>query len=148
MSALGGSHGPWLPHLTEHVGDLTVLADTSVLPDLVFSPRGDRGGQRAVSRALAGFTTGVLRASRGRGQCRPPLERDWPHMGGDRGRRAHLTCHPREPPRAGRGLPDAPLPLQSHTFIKRSEVEEGDFAGWLCDTLRLKQPGTPTRTAV
>lgn len=55
---------------------------------------------------------------------------------------------PGSPPRAGRGLPDAPLPLQSHTFIKRSEVEEGDFAGWLCDTLRLKQPGTPTRTAV
>nr|XP_025875083.1 dual specificity mitogen-activated protein kinase kinase 2 [Vulpes vulpes] len=38
--------------------------------------------------------------------------------------------------------------LMSHTFIKRSEVEEVDFAGWLCKTLRLNQPSTPTRTAV
>lgn len=38
--------------------------------------------------------------------------------------------------------------FQSHTFIKRSEVEEVDFAGWLCRTLRLNQPSTPTRAAV
>ncbi|XP_011380228.1 dual specificity mitogen-activated protein kinase kinase 2 [Pteropus vampyrus] len=38
--------------------------------------------------------------------------------------------------------------LMNHTFIKRSEVEEVDFAGWLCKTLRLDQPSTPTRTAV
>lgn len=38
--------------------------------------------------------------------------------------------------------------LMNHTFIKRSEVEEVDFAGWLCKTLRLNQPSTPTRTAV
>ncbi|XP_005060306.1 PREDICTED: dual specificity mitogen-activated protein kinase kinase 2 [Ficedula albicollis] len=38
--------------------------------------------------------------------------------------------------------------LMSHTFIKRSEVEEVDFAGWLCRTLRLNQPSTPTRAAV
>nr|XP_044990632.1 dual specificity mitogen-activated protein kinase kinase 2 isoform X1 [Jaculus jaculus] len=37
--------------------------------------------------------------------------------------------------------------LMSHAFIKRSEVEEVDFAGWLCRTLRLDQPSTPTRTA-
>uniref|UniRef100_A0A8B9C7L8 Dual specificity mitogen-activated protein kinase kinase 2 n=1 Tax=Anser brachyrhynchus TaxID=132585 RepID=A0A8B9C7L8_9AVES len=42
----------------------------------------------------------------------------------------------------------APLPLQNHTFIKRSEVEEVDFAGWLCKTLRLNQPSTPTRAAM
>uniref|UniRef100_A0A8W4FAK3 Dual specificity mitogen-activated protein kinase kinase 2 n=1 Tax=Sus scrofa TaxID=9823 RepID=A0A8W4FAK3_PIG len=42
----------------------------------------------------------------------------------------------------------AVLPFQNHTFIKRSEVEEVDFAGWLCKTLRLNQPSTPTRTAV
>uniref|UniRef100_A0A8C5KRG5 Dual specificity mitogen-activated protein kinase kinase 2 n=1 Tax=Jaculus jaculus TaxID=51337 RepID=A0A8C5KRG5_JACJA len=30
--------------------------------------------------------------------------------------------------------------LMSHAFIKRSEVEEVDFAGWLCRTLRLDQP--------
>lgn len=48
-----------------------------------------------------------------------------------------------------RPVVDAPvLSLQSHTFIKRSEVEEVDFAGWLCKTLRLNQPSTPTRTAV
>ncbi|KAG8519098.1 Dual specificity mitogen-activated protein kinase kinase 2 [Galemys pyrenaicus] len=40
------------------------------------------------------------------------------------------------------------LPFQNHTFIKRSEVEEVDFAGWLCKTLRLNQPSTPTRIAV
>lgn len=40
------------------------------------------------------------------------------------------------------------LPFQNHAFIKRSEVEEVDFAGWLCKTLRLNQPSTPTRTAV
>nr|XP_025975033.1 dual specificity mitogen-activated protein kinase kinase 2 [Dromaius novaehollandiae] len=38
--------------------------------------------------------------------------------------------------------------LMNHTFIKRSEVEEVDFAGWLCKTLRLNQPSTPTRTAM
>ena len=38
--------------------------------------------------------------------------------------------------------------LMNHAFIKRSEGEEVDFAGWLCRTLRLKQPSTPTRTAV
>nr|XP_033775453.1 dual specificity mitogen-activated protein kinase kinase 1 isoform X2 [Geotrypetes seraphini] len=34
--------------------------------------------------------------------------------------------------------------LMVHTFIKRSEVEEVDFAGWLCATIGLNQPGTPT----
>ncbi|KAL7842266.1 hypothetical protein SRHO_G00239550 [Serrasalmus rhombeus] len=37
--------------------------------------------------------------------------------------------------------------LMNHTFIKRSEVEEVDFAGWLCKTMGLNQPSTPTRTA-
>uniref|UniRef100_A0A4W5MP67 Dual specificity mitogen-activated protein kinase kinase 2 n=1 Tax=Hucho hucho TaxID=62062 RepID=A0A4W5MP67_9TELE len=37
--------------------------------------------------------------------------------------------------------------LMNHTFIKRSEVEEVDFAGWLCKTMELNQPSTPTRTA-
>lgn len=36
--------------------------------------------------------------------------------------------------------------FQNHTFIKRSEVEEVDFAGWLCKTMNLHQPSTPTRT--
>uniref|UniRef100_A0AAQ4S0I1 Dual specificity mitogen-activated protein kinase kinase 2 n=1 Tax=Gasterosteus aculeatus aculeatus TaxID=481459 RepID=A0AAQ4S0I1_GASAC len=35
--------------------------------------------------------------------------------------------------------------LMSHTFIKRSEVEEVDFAGYLCKTMGLNQPSTPTR---
>uniref|UniRef100_A0A8C7XU42 Dual specificity mitogen-activated protein kinase kinase 2 n=1 Tax=Oryzias sinensis TaxID=183150 RepID=A0A8C7XU42_9TELE len=35
--------------------------------------------------------------------------------------------------------------LQSHTFIKRSEVDGVDFAGWLCKTMTLNQPSTPTR---
>lgn len=37
--------------------------------------------------------------------------------------------------------------FQNHTFIKRSEAEEVDFAGWLCKTMGLNQPSTPTRTA-
>uniref|UniRef100_A0A667XJS9 Dual specificity mitogen-activated protein kinase kinase 2 n=1 Tax=Myripristis murdjan TaxID=586833 RepID=A0A667XJS9_9TELE len=37
--------------------------------------------------------------------------------------------------------------LMSHTFIKRSEVEEVDFAGWLCKTMGLNQPSTPTRSS-
>uniref|UniRef100_A0A4W6EC56 mitogen-activated protein kinase kinase n=1 Tax=Lates calcarifer TaxID=8187 RepID=A0A4W6EC56_LATCA len=37
--------------------------------------------------------------------------------------------------------------LQNHMFIKRSEAEEVDFAGWLCKTMGLNQPSTPTRTA-
>lgn len=37
--------------------------------------------------------------------------------------------------------------LQNHTFIKRSEAEEVDFAGWLCKTMGLNQPSTPTRIA-
>ncbi|XP_075895718.1 dual specificity mitogen-activated protein kinase kinase 2a [Nelusetta ayraudi] len=36
--------------------------------------------------------------------------------------------------------------LMNHTFIKRSEVEEVDFAGWLCKTMGLNQPSTPTRS--
>uniref|UniRef100_A0A668REQ8 Dual specificity mitogen-activated protein kinase kinase 2 n=1 Tax=Oreochromis aureus TaxID=47969 RepID=A0A668REQ8_OREAU len=36
--------------------------------------------------------------------------------------------------------------LMNHTFIKRSEAEEVDFAGWLCKTMELNQPSTPTRT--
>ncbi|XP_072838180.1 dual specificity mitogen-activated protein kinase kinase 1 isoform X2 [Pogona vitticeps] len=34
--------------------------------------------------------------------------------------------------------------LMVHTFIKRSEAEEVDFAGWLCSTIGLNQPSTPT----
>uniref|UniRef100_UPI00398E4EA0 dual specificity mitogen-activated protein kinase kinase 1 n=1 Tax=Pristiophorus japonicus TaxID=55135 RepID=UPI00398E4EA0 len=34
--------------------------------------------------------------------------------------------------------------LMAHSFIKRSEAEEVDFAGWLCTTIGLKQPSTPT----
>ncbi|XP_075954273.1 dual specificity mitogen-activated protein kinase kinase 2b [Anarhichas minor] len=37
--------------------------------------------------------------------------------------------------------------LTNHMFIKRSEVEEVDFAGWLCKTMGLNQPSSPTRTA-
>ncbi|XP_061593668.1 dual specificity mitogen-activated protein kinase kinase 2a [Cololabis saira] len=37
--------------------------------------------------------------------------------------------------------------LTNHTFIKRSEVEVVDFAGWLCKTMGLNQPSTPTRCA-
>uniref|UniRef100_A0A8C9XC33 Dual specificity mitogen-activated protein kinase kinase 2 n=1 Tax=Sander lucioperca TaxID=283035 RepID=A0A8C9XC33_SANLU len=37
--------------------------------------------------------------------------------------------------------------LMNHMFIKRSEVEEVDFAGWLCKTMGLNQPSTPTCTA-
>ncbi|XP_051896199.1 dual specificity mitogen-activated protein kinase kinase 1 [Pristis pectinata] len=36
--------------------------------------------------------------------------------------------------------------LMAHSFIKRSEAEEVDFAGWLCTTIGLKQPSTPTHT--
>uniref|UniRef100_A0A3Q3VK29 Dual specificity mitogen-activated protein kinase kinase 2 n=1 Tax=Mola mola TaxID=94237 RepID=A0A3Q3VK29_MOLML len=36
--------------------------------------------------------------------------------------------------------------LMNHIFIKRSEVEEVDFAGWLCKTMGLNQPSTPTRS--
>ncbi|XP_029421257.1 dual specificity mitogen-activated protein kinase kinase 2 isoform X5 [Nannospalax galili] len=46
------------------------------------------------------------------------------------------------------GLGPLDAPSVNHTFIKRSEVQEVDFAGWLCRTLRLNQPSTPTRTAV
>ncbi|XP_043911434.1 dual specificity mitogen-activated protein kinase kinase 2 isoform X1 [Protopterus annectens] len=38
--------------------------------------------------------------------------------------------------------------LMKHPFIRRSEVEEVDFAGWLCKTMGLKRPSTPTRTAM
>ncbi|KAG8594264.1 hypothetical protein GDO81_001133 [Engystomops pustulosus] len=38
--------------------------------------------------------------------------------------------------------------LMTHTFIKRAEIQEVDFAGWLCKTLGLRQPSTPTRTTI
>uniref|UniRef100_A0A3B3UEU8 Dual specificity mitogen-activated protein kinase kinase 1 n=1 Tax=Poecilia latipinna TaxID=48699 RepID=A0A3B3UEU8_9TELE len=34
--------------------------------------------------------------------------------------------------------------LMVHPFIKQSEAEEVDFAGWLCSTIGLSQPATPT----
>ncbi|KAL8197417.1 UNVERIFIED_CONTAM: Dual specificity mitogen-activated protein kinase kinase 1 [Gekko kuhli] len=34
--------------------------------------------------------------------------------------------------------------LMVHSFIKRSDAEEVDFAGWLCSTVGLNQPSTPT----
>ncbi|XP_014047273.1 dual specificity mitogen-activated protein kinase kinase 2 isoform X1 [Salmo salar] len=37
--------------------------------------------------------------------------------------------------------------LMNHTFIKRSEVEVVDFAGWLCKIMALNQPSTPPCTA-
>nr|CAK04706.1 novel protein (zgc:56557) [Danio rerio] len=33
-----------------------------------------------------------------------------------------------------------------HSFIKNSEAEEVDFAGWLCSTIGLNQPATPTHS--
>ncbi|XP_046890521.1 dual specificity mitogen-activated protein kinase kinase 1 isoform X1 [Hypomesus transpacificus] len=36
--------------------------------------------------------------------------------------------------------------LTVHTFIKQSEAEEVDFAGWLCSTIGLNQPVTPTHS--
>ncbi|KAF3830634.1 hypothetical protein GH733_004453 [Mirounga leonina] len=36
---------------------------------------------------------------------------------------------------------------QVHAFIKRSDGEEVDFAGWLCSTIGLNQPSTPTHAA-
>lgn len=38
------------------------------------------------------------------------------------------------------------LPFQVHSFIKTSEAEEVDFAGWLCSTIGLNQPATPTHS--
>ncbi|XP_078304881.1 dual specificity mitogen-activated protein kinase kinase 1 isoform X4 [Panthera onca] len=37
--------------------------------------------------------------------------------------------------------------LMVHAFIKRSDGEEVDFAGWLCSTIGLNQPSTPTHAA-
>uniref|UniRef100_A0A8C2X5Q0 Mitogen-activated protein kinase kinase 2b n=1 Tax=Cyclopterus lumpus TaxID=8103 RepID=A0A8C2X5Q0_CYCLU len=37
--------------------------------------------------------------------------------------------------------------LTNQMFIKRSEVAQVDFAGWLCKTMGLNQPSSPTRTA-
>ncbi|ELW62385.1 Dual specificity mitogen-activated protein kinase kinase 1 [Tupaia chinensis] len=37
--------------------------------------------------------------------------------------------------------------LMVHAFIKRSDAEEVDFAGWLCSTIGLNQPSTPTHVA-
>ncbi|XP_038561815.1 dual specificity mitogen-activated protein kinase kinase 1 isoform X2 [Micropterus salmoides] len=34
--------------------------------------------------------------------------------------------------------------LMVHSFIKQSEAEQVDFAGWLCSTIGLNQPVTPT----
>lgn len=39
------------------------------------------------------------------------------------------------------------LSTQVHAFIKRSDAEEVDFAGWLCSTIGLNQPSTPTHAA-
>uniref|UniRef100_A0AAY4EVI5 Dual specificity mitogen-activated protein kinase kinase 2 n=1 Tax=Denticeps clupeoides TaxID=299321 RepID=A0AAY4EVI5_9TELE len=51
------------------------------------------------------------------------------------------------PPKLPQGVFTTDFQDFNHTFIKRSEVEEVDFAGWLCKTMGLKQPSTPTRIA-
>uniref|UniRef100_A0A8C8JTP1 Dual specificity mitogen-activated protein kinase kinase 2 n=1 Tax=Oncorhynchus tshawytscha TaxID=74940 RepID=A0A8C8JTP1_ONCTS len=51
------------------------------------------------------------------------------------------------PPKLPHGVFTSDFQDFNHTFIKRSEVEEMDFAGWLCKTMGLNQPSTPTRTA-
>ncbi|KAL0968893.1 hypothetical protein UPYG_G00273260 [Umbra pygmaea] len=38
--------------------------------------------------------------------------------------------------------------LMVHPFIKQSEAEEVDFAGWLCSTIGLNKPSTPTHNIV
>ena len=35
--------------------------------------------------------------------------------------------------------------LQNHPFVKNSEVERIDFAGWVCQTMGL-DPSTPTKS--
>ncbi|XP_077989438.1 dual specificity mitogen-activated protein kinase kinase 1-like [Glandiceps talaboti] len=37
--------------------------------------------------------------------------------------------------------------LMNHPFIKKSETEDVDFAGWVCETMNL-HPNTPTQTTV
>uniref|UniRef100_A0AAY5L088 Dual specificity mitogen-activated protein kinase kinase 2 n=1 Tax=Esox lucius TaxID=8010 RepID=A0AAY5L088_ESOLU len=49
------------------------------------------------------------------------------------------------PPRLPLGVFTNDFQEFNHTFIKRAEVEEVDFAGWLCKTMGLNQPSTPTR---
>uniref|UniRef100_A0A8C2W873 Dual specificity mitogen-activated protein kinase kinase 1 n=1 Tax=Cyclopterus lumpus TaxID=8103 RepID=A0A8C2W873_CYCLU len=36
--------------------------------------------------------------------------------------------------------------MMVHSFIKLSEAEQVDFAGWLCSTIGLNQPVTPTHS--
>lgn len=36
--------------------------------------------------------------------------------------------------------------LQTHAFVKRSEAEEVDFAGWVCQTMGL-DPSTSTKVS-
>ncbi|XP_036703289.1 dual specificity mitogen-activated protein kinase kinase 2 isoform X1 [Balaenoptera musculus] len=100
--------------------DLKMLM-SSVVPDQMFSPRRlcPRGSLGHIWGRLWLSHLGGLLASSGSGQG---------------------FCFT---PRSARDAPQ-----RNHAFIKRSEVEEVDFAGWLCKTLRLNQPSTPTRTAV
>ncbi|KAK2508594.1 hypothetical protein MC885_013942, partial [Smutsia gigantea] len=44
-------------------------------------------------------------------------------------------------------IPCSALTTAVHAFIKRSDAEEVDFAGWLCSTIGLNQPSTPTHAA-
>ncbi|KFM64248.1 Dual specificity mitogen-activated protein kinase kinase 2, partial [Stegodyphus mimosarum] len=36
--------------------------------------------------------------------------------------------------------------LTTHAFVKRSEAEDVDFAGWVCQTMGL-DPSTPTKVS-
>lgn len=79
----------------------------------------------------------------GRGGSRPPTAAQWQAGSGI----ARLV------PSLDSGLLNFPLTYslfprtQVHAFIKRSDGEEVDFAGWLCSTIGLNQPSTPTHAA-
>uniref|UniRef100_A0A8C5B3P6 Dual specificity mitogen-activated protein kinase kinase 2 n=1 Tax=Gadus morhua TaxID=8049 RepID=A0A8C5B3P6_GADMO len=60
--------------------------------------------------------------------------------------RADLVNGSCPPPKLPHGVFTSDFQDFNHTFIKRSEVEEVDFAGWLCKTMGFNQPSTPTRT--
>uniref|UniRef100_A0A8C1KN97 mitogen-activated protein kinase kinase n=1 Tax=Cyprinus carpio TaxID=7962 RepID=A0A8C1KN97_CYPCA len=51
------------------------------------------------------------------------------------------------PPKLPHGVFTTDFEEFGHTFIKRAEVEEVDFAGWMCKTMGLHQPSTPTHSA-
>ncbi|EQB77610.1 dual specificity mitogen-activated protein kinase kinase 2 [Camelus ferus] len=141
------------------------MANSFVGTRSYMSPERLQGTHYSVQSDIWSMGLSLVELSIGRYPIPPPDAKELeaifgrPMVDGAEGEPHGISPRPRPPgrPISGHGVDSRPamaifelldyIVNENHAFIKRSEVEEVDFAGWLCKTLRLNQPSTPTRSA-